>query len=78
MQRFQCVRTFLVGTAHESHTKTGLYYCRARYYDPNAGRFINEDPAGFDLFASLMEFDLKDIFVILEIRVACKDGPAAS
>ena len=29
-------------------------------------------------FASLMEFDLKDIFVILEIRVACKDGPAAS
>jgi hypothetical protein len=30
------------------------------------------------LFASLMEFDLKDIFVILEIKVACKDGPAAS
>jgi hypothetical protein len=30
------------------------------------------------LFASLVEFDLKDIFVILEIRVACKDGPAAS
>jgi RHS repeat-associated protein len=64
--------------ARESHTETGLYDCRVRYYDPNAGRFINEDPAGFDLFASLMEFDLKDIFVILEIRVVCKDGPAAS
>jgi RHS repeat-associated protein len=23
-------------------------YYRARYYDPNPGRFINEDPAGFD------------------------------
>ena len=25
----------------------GLYYNRARYYDPNAGRFISEDPSGF-------------------------------
>jgi RHS repeat-associated protein len=23
---------------------TGLYYARARYYDPNAGRFLSEDP----------------------------------
>ena len=29
-------------------------------------------------FASLVEFDLKNILVILEIRVVCKDGPAAS
>ena len=40
--------------------------------------FLVGTPSWFDLFASLMEFDLKDIFVILEIRVACKDGPAAS
>jgi len=26
----------------------GLYYMRARYYDPNVGRFISEDPIGFD------------------------------
>lgn len=26
---------------------TGLYYFRARYYNPNTGRFISEDPAGF-------------------------------
>jgi RHS repeat-associated protein len=25
---------------------TGLYYARARYYDPAAGRFLSEDPAG--------------------------------
>ncbi len=25
----------------------GLYYMRARYYDPAVGRFISEDPSGF-------------------------------
>ena len=34
-------------TARESDTETGLYYYRARYYDPTAGRFLSEDPAGF-------------------------------
>ncbi|MDA8259288.1 MAG: DUF6531 domain-containing protein [Betaproteobacteria bacterium] len=27
---------------------TGLYYYRARYYDPGIGRFISEDPLGFE------------------------------
>jgi len=26
---------------------TGLYYARARWYDPSLGRFMSEDPAGF-------------------------------
>ena len=26
----------------------GFYYMRARYYDPKVGRFISEDPIGFD------------------------------
>ncbi|MBY0577470.1 MAG: RHS repeat-associated core domain-containing protein, partial [Burkholderiales bacterium] len=26
---------------------TGLYYYRARYYDPSIGRFLSEDPLGF-------------------------------
>ena len=34
-------------TARESDPETGLYYYRARYYDPKAGRFLNEDPIGF-------------------------------
>ena len=35
-------------TARESDTETGLYCYRARYYDPSAGRFVSEDPVGFD------------------------------
>jgi RHS repeat-associated protein len=33
---------------HESETGTGPYYYRARYYDQSLGRFISEDPLGFD------------------------------
>ena len=34
-------------TARELDTETSLYYYRARYYDPQAGRFLGEDPIGF-------------------------------
>src|SRR6266699_1629034 len=34
-------------TARESDTETGLYYFRARYFDPNIGRFVTEDPVEF-------------------------------
>jgi RHS repeat-associated protein len=34
-------------TGRESDPETGLYYYRARYYDPSAGRFLSEDPIGF-------------------------------
>ncbi len=32
-------------TAREFDTETNLYYYRARYYDPLAGRFLGEDPS---------------------------------
>jgi uncharacterized protein RhaS with RHS repeats len=35
-------------TGREKDTESGLYYYRARYYDPELGRFISEDPIGFD------------------------------
>jgi RHS repeat-associated protein len=34
-------------TGRELDRETGLYYYRARYYDPKVGRFISEDPVGF-------------------------------
>ncbi len=34
-------------TGREYDTETGLYYYRARYYDPALGRFISQDPIGF-------------------------------
>jgi RHS repeat-associated protein len=41
-------------TARESDTETGLYYYRARYYDPVTGRFLSEDPLRF--FAGEVNF----------------------
>lgn len=35
-------------TGREFDVETGLYYNRARYYDSLIGRFISEDPIGFD------------------------------
>jgi RHS repeat-associated protein len=32
--------------ARELDAQTGLYYVRARWYDPYLGRFLNEDPIG--------------------------------
>ncbi|HKE59397.1 MAG TPA: RHS repeat-associated core domain-containing protein, partial [Pyrinomonadaceae bacterium] len=34
-------------TGREWDAEIGLYYYRARYYDPKTGRFISEDPIGF-------------------------------
>ena len=34
-------------TAREYDRETGLYFYRARYYDPQSGRFIVRDPIGF-------------------------------
>jgi RHS repeat-associated protein len=34
-------------TGREFDSETGLYYYRARWYDPKLGRFISEDPIGF-------------------------------
>lgn len=34
-------------TGRDFDSETGLYYYRARYYDPTVGRFLSEDPVGF-------------------------------
>jgi RHS repeat-associated protein len=43
-------------TGREWDTEAGLYYYRARYYDPTVGRFMGEDPAA--LGASVSGSDL--------------------
>ena len=34
--------------SQQSDPETGLYYYRARYYDPASGKFLSEDPAAFE------------------------------
>jgi RHS repeat-associated protein len=34
-------------TGREFDSETGIYYYRARYFDPSAGRFLSEDRLGF-------------------------------
>ena len=34
-------------TGREYDAETGMYFYRARYYDPKAGRFVTKDPVGF-------------------------------
>jgi RHS repeat-associated protein len=34
-------------TGREYEARLGLYWYRARWYDPNGGRFMSEDPMGF-------------------------------
>jgi RHS repeat-associated protein len=42
-------------TGREFDTETGLYFNRARYFDPSIGRFLNDDPlrfrGGIDFYA---------------------------
>ncbi|HLE17459.1 MAG TPA: RHS repeat-associated core domain-containing protein [Syntrophales bacterium] len=43
----ETVRNAYAFTGREFDSETGLYFYRARYYDPEAGRFIGKDPIGF-------------------------------
>lgn len=36
-----------LSTGREWDKETGLYYYRARYFDPMDGKFISKDPIGF-------------------------------
>jgi len=52
----------------EFDSESSLYYMRARYFDPSTGRFISEDPIGFDggenfyAYTRNSPVDLKDPF----------------
>ena len=40
----------------EWDSETGLYYYRARYYDPQIGRFLSEDPGRFSAGVNFYEY----------------------
>jgi RHS repeat-associated protein len=53
-RRYDAFGTYELGAANgygftgrEWDSESGLYYYRARYYDPKIGRFISEDPIRF-------------------------------
>jgi RHS repeat-associated protein len=55
------------GTTNNSYTFTGreidglgLYYYRARYYNPSTGRFISEDPLGLSAGTNFYSYVLDD------------------
>ena len=55
-------------TAREFDAESNLYFLRARYYDQSTGRFLSEDPIGFEGGFNLYEYgednptDLSDPF----------------
>jgi RHS repeat-associated protein len=67
-------------SARESDTETGLYYYRARYYDPYGGRFFSEDPIRFAsdndfyIYVANNSVNRKDPFGRWQLTVAGGDG----
>ena len=77
-------------TGRDFDKETGLYYNRARYYDPTVGRFLSEDPIGFggglnfyvyaenDPIDSEDPFGLRDIIVVIWNQLGSSVGHAAA
>jgi len=59
-------------TARESDTETGLYYYRARYYDPTTGRFIGEDALRFEASSNFYSYLSNDPTSWLDPSGLCK------
>lgn len=53
-------------TRRELDSETGLYYYRARYYDPSTGRFLSEDPLDFDSGTNFYDYVANDPNVLID------------
>jgi RHS repeat-associated protein len=61
-------------TAREFVPKAGLYYYRARYYDPATGRFLSEDPLQFSAGTHFYAYALSNPVNFLDptgLRTCC-------
>ncbi|MGA8144349.1 MAG: RHS repeat-associated core domain-containing protein [Candidatus Acidiferrales bacterium] len=65
-------------TAREFDSESGLYYYRARYYDPMGGRFLSEDPDGFSASPNFYAYvdndpgDWADPMGLDKVQVCCR------
>lgn len=65
-------------TSQAFDPETALSCYRARYYDPNVGRFLNEDPIGFDGSADFYAYtdnnpvNWMDPLVLDKVQVCCR------
>ncbi|MCC5959790.1 MAG: RHS repeat-associated core domain-containing protein [Rhodobacteraceae bacterium] len=53
---------------------TGLHYNRHRYYDPQSGRFIHQDPIGLQGGINLYEYAPNPIHWVDPLGLTCKPG----
>jgi RHS repeat-associated protein len=62
--------------AREFDKETGLYYYRARYYDPTTGRFLSEDPLKFAAEINLYPYAGNNPVNFTDPLGTCKDPTA--
>ncbi len=62
-------------TGRERDAATGLLHYRARWYDPQQGRFISEDPLGFEGGLNLYRYASNDPVNFID-PFGMQDGPA--
>jgi RHS repeat-associated protein len=64
-------------TGQELDAATGLYNYNARWYDPAMGRFISEDPSGFDAGDANFYRYVGNVPIGNTGRTSCAFGPRA-
>jgi RHS repeat-associated protein len=62
-------------TAREFDSETGLYYYRARYYDPSFGRFLSEDPRSRLTGRNLYRYVLNAPTLLRDASGGQEEGP---
>jgi RHS repeat-associated protein len=59
-------------TGRDYDPETGLYYYRARYYDPTVGRFASEDPLGLRIGVNRFQYVANDPLNFADPSGLCK------